>query len=287
MSADLDYAVGMGHNQPAVVDDVESVENLRGWMQKCIETYGKNGGSFEDTTPRGRVYIAETIQYQAQRGLAQTGSAPNFFEGIWSLATCKKSMRRASSFQQLFEAPDDDGIRRPKYPVFIFACSSRNKAHDRPKGAESNRNWLASVAMVTHGFDRMEDYGRYLLETQDGSTVTKRLTHTSGRPEVAANRGDCHVDEEGQIHYPPNSHQHGESESNCSCSGQSANRAPDEHIDNSEGHIKCVAEPGYWLGWTEPKFALTADEELNVGHRNERGFDDFLGQFERVLEGDQ
>lgn len=284
MSNDLDYAVGEGHDRPTTLNGVEDIEDLRRWMENCIKAYDEEGPGFEDICPHGRIYIARTIQYQSDTGLAQTGSAPNFFGGLWSLATCKKPMRGSDTFQDLFEDPDENGIRRPKQPVFIFTCASRKQVHDIPEGAKQHRNWLASTAMVTHGFDRMEDYGRYLLENQGESAMTKRLTHASDRPEVAEDRGDCHVDEDGQVHYPPSNHQHGdgEDEATCGCSGQSTNRAPDDHIDNSEDHVKCVAESGYWLGWSEPKFALLPDEEFTRNHRTTGGMDDLLGRFERV-----
>lgn len=284
MSADLDYAVGEELDQPTVRDGIESTHHLRRWMENCITSYEQGGPGFEESEPRGRIYIARTIQYQSDTGLAQTGSAPNFFGGLWSLATCKKGMRRSNSFQKLFRAPNDDGVRRPKQPVFIFACASRSKAYDKPERADSHRNWLASAAMVTHGFDRMEDYGRYLLETHEGPAMEKRLTHASDRPGIAEDRGDCHVDETGQVHYPPANHQHGdgEVEATCGCTSQSSGRDPDDHIDNSDAHIKCIAESEYWLGWTEPRFALVPEEEFNVGHKNTREFDDILARFEQV-----
>ena len=284
MSADLDYAVGEEHDRPTVLNGAGSIQDLQQWMENCIKSFDKEGPGFEDIEPRGRVYIARTIQYQSDTGLAQTGSAPNFFGGLWSLATCKRGMRRSNSFQKLFRAPDNEGVRRPKHPVFVLACGSRSSAHDKPEWADSHRNWLASAAMVTHGFDRMEDYGRYLLETQVGPAKVKRLTHSSDRPGIAEDRGDCHVDETGQVHYPPANHQHGDGEvkATCGCTGQSSGRDPDNHIDNSDAHIKCVAESEYWLGWTEPKFALVPEEEFNVGYKNARGYDDILARFERV-----
>lgn len=285
MSADLDYAVGEGHDRPTALEGLTNLEDLRRWMESCIKAYDEEGPGFEDTNPHGRIYIARTIQYQSGTGLAQTGSAPNFFGGLWSLATCKKDMRRAKSFQKLFQETDDTGVRRPKRPVFIFACSSRNAKYDKPDGTESYRNWLASASMVTHGFDQMEDYGRYLLESREGPAKANRLTHASNRPEVAEDRGDCHVDEEGHGHYPPSNHQHGdgEVEATCDCNGQPSSRNPDDHIDNSDAHIKCVAESGYWLGWTEPRFAPIPEKKPNRGHKNTKGFDELLERFERVL----
>jgi len=293
MSSELDYAVGTSPTEPVDAGEVRQVDDLRDWMEKCIERYEDENAEFDSNTPRGRIYVARTVQYQSDTGLAQTGSAPSFFGGVWSLATCKKYMRgepkrsdTANSnhpFQQLFEDPDSDGIRSPKCPVFVLSCASRNRAHNKPEGAESHRNWLASAAMVTHGFDKMEDYGRYLRSSYEGEAVRHRLTHASDRTSLAENRGDCHIDDGGAVQYPPAGHQHGDGEvkAQCGCSSSSSPR-PEEHIDNSEDHIKCVSEPGYWLGWTEPHFALKPEEEFNRNHRATEGFADLLDRFESV-----
>jgi hypothetical protein len=293
--ANLDYPVGASPNEPIDAEEVQKIDDLREWMNTIINRYDDESEEFEEGNPRGRVYVARTIQYQSGTGLAQTGSAPCFFCGVWSLGTCKKGMRgepeRSDTanpdhpFQRLFGDPDDEGVRRPKYPVFILTCASRNRAHDKPEYADSHRNWLASAAMVTHGFDKMDDYGRYLRRTYEGEAVRHRLTHASDRTPLAENRGDCHVDDSGAVRYPPANHQHGDGEgqTNCGCNSSSP-RKPKEHIDNSENHIKCVSEPGYWLGWTEPQFALKQEEEFNQNHRTTQGFDDLLERFEPVVE---
>jgi len=293
MSSDLDYVVGTSPAEPVDAGEVQQVDDLREWMQDCADRYEDEETGFNSNTPRGRVYVARSIQYQSDSGLAQTGSAPSFFGGLWSLATCKKGMRgepeQSNSanpdhpFQRLFQEPDDEGIRRPKCPVFILTCASRSKAHDKPEDANSHRNWLASAAMVTHGFDKMEDYGQYLRRTYDNEAVRHRLTHASDRTLFAENRGDCHVDDSGSVRYPPANHQHGdgEVEAECGCNSNPS-RNPEEHIDNSEDHVKCVSERGYWLGWTEPQFALKPQEEFNQNHRTAKGFDDLLERFEPV-----
>lgn len=295
MSSELDYAVGTSPAKPVDVEEVQQIDNLREWMHSCIDRYEDETVEFDSNTPRGRVYVARTIQYQSDSGLTQTGSAPSFFGGLWSLATCKKGMRgepeRSDSanpdhpFQRLFQEPNDEGVRRPKYPVFILTCASRSQVYDKPEYANSHRNWLASVAMVTHGFNKMEDYGRYLRRTCEDDVVGHRLTHASDRTPFAENRGDCHVGDTGAVRYPPANHQHGDSEveAKCGCSSNSS-RQPEEHIDNSEDHVKCVSEGGYWLGWTEPQFALKPEEEFNQNHRTTKGFDDLLERFEPVGE---
>lgn len=294
MSSKLDYSVGSDHPERSVVESLQTRDDLRNWAENRIDEYQEKEHEFEDTTPRGRIYIARTIQYTSDHGLVQTGSAPNYFGGMWSLTTCKKGMRGESDnsdspnpkhpFKRLFMEPDEEGIRRPKYPVFILSLSSRNQAHAKPERADSHRNWLASLAMVTHGFDRMMDYGQYLLENHEGDRVNNRLTHASGRPDVAENRGDCHVDENGDVYYPPVDHQHGDgdADASCGCNTGVQTRDAHEHIDNSQNHVKSLSEPGYWLGWTEPQYALAPDEKIYVGYRNTNGFDELLNQFESV-----
>jgi hypothetical protein len=139
--------------------------------------------------------------------------------------------------------------------------------------------------MVTHGFDRMEDYGQYLRRTHEGDAVKHRLTHASDRTPLAENRGDCHVDDTGAVQYPAPNHQHGdgEVEAKCGCRSEHS-RQPEDHIDNSKDHVKCVSEQGNWLGWTEPRFALKPEEEFNQNHRTTEGFDDLLERFESVGE---
>jgi hypothetical protein len=293
MSSDLDYAVGTSPTEPVAAEEVRQLSDLREWMQDCIDRYESEMAGFDSDEPQCRTYVAQTIQYQSGTGLAQTGSAPNFFGGVWSLATCKKGMRgepvRSATanldhpFQKLFGEPDEDGVRRPKYPVFILTCASRNSGHDKPEWADAHRNWLASAAMVTHGFDEMADYGRFLRRTFSGEAVRHRLTHASDRTPLAENRGDCHVDDSDNVQYPPAGHQHGDGkvDAKCGCAN-STGPQPEDHIDNSPNHVKCVSEPGFWLGWTNPQFALKPAEEFNRKYRTMKGFSNLLEQFEPV-----
>jgi hypothetical protein len=292
MGRDFDYSVGSSPTEPT---DMESISDLRYWMGRCIERYEDQVGEFESPVPHGRVYIARTIRYRSGEGLVQTGSAPSFFGGLWSLATCKKGMRGEPEgsnspnpnhpFQRLFHDPDENGVRRPKRPVFILPSSSRSQSgNDKRTGADSHRNWLTSVAMVTHGFDRMKDYGRYLRSAHDGEAVANRLTHVSDRTKIAEKRGDCHIDDDGNVRYPPGNHQHGDDsgESKCRCDTISGGPDPYDHVDNSENHVKCVSESDYWLGWTEPTFAIKPKDEFNVGSPVSEGLDDILSRFEAV-----
>jgi hypothetical protein len=292
MGLGFDYSPG---TSPSDASDVRSISELEKWMTDCIERYEEEVMEFESVEPRGRIYIARTIRYRSDSGLVQTGSAPCFFGGLWSLATCKKGMRGEPegddspnpnhAFQRLFHEPDSDGVRRPKHPVFILPCSSRNQdLNDRRPDVDSHRNWLSSIAMVTHGFDRMEDYGRYLRQTHDGEAVDNRLTHAADRTPIAENRGDCHADRRGNVRYPPDAHQHGDrsSTSECGCGTLSNGHNPYDHVDNSGHHVKCVSEPGYWLGWSEPNFAIHPEKEFNVGNPKSKGLEQVLGRLEAV-----
>ena len=297
MSSRLNYPVGTSVDEPVSAEQIRDIDGLREWMQDSIARYEDKTAGFDSKTPHGRVYIARTIQYQSNTGLAQTGSAPSFFDGVWSLATCKKGMRgepiksdtanSSHPFQKLFREPNDESVRRPRYPVFVLSCASRKEEYNVPEKADSHRNWLASVAMVTHGFDAMEDYGQYLRRTYEGDAVRHRLTHASNPTSLALNRGDCHVDDSGVVQYPPADHQHGDggqaTEDGCSTN---SSPQPSDHIDNSENHVKCVSEPGHWLGWTEPQFALKPKAEFNQKYRSTDGFDDLLKHLESVCEDD-
>ena len=50
-------------------------------------------------------------------------------------------------------------------------------------------------------------------------------------------------------------------------------RTPLDHKDNAPNRIKCIAEPGYWISWTEPEFFdLTRKRRQYGGNGKMRGF---------------
>lgn len=255
---------------PAQEDRPTSLHGLKRWMKECINKYdrrtvGDSSRSFSSTsgTPPidGRMYVASSVGYKGEEGFVQTGSSPSYFGGLWTLACCKKPMRREEGFTKLFEEPYDDGVLYPKTPIFIFTCASSSRDKGHPDEAEARRNWLASVAMVTQGFWSMEDYGRYLQEHMSSEAVNRRLTGVTTTPEserdIARRKGDCHIDNNGNVCAPPPEHDHGDGghESDCGCLGNSEGNDPLDYEDNKEDHVKCLSEPGFWVSWTQPEFA--------------------------------
>lgn len=242
---------------------------LKTWMKTCINRYdqrfvGDGSLSFTSTAGNppinGRLYVARSIGYYD--GFVQTASSPSYFGGLWTLACCKKSMRRKDDFTNLFREPYDDGILYPKKPLFIFTCASSSEDKGHPSEANGRRNWLASVAMVTRGFWRMEDYGAFLKEKMPEEAVNRRLTGVSTTPEsdrkIARQKGDCHINDNGVVCVPPPEHDHSDDnkdQSNCGCSGSKSGADPYGYEDNQEDHVKCLSEPGFWVTWPQPEFA--------------------------------
>ena len=121
---ELDYPPASKQTHGVNGEDIQSPQALREWMDRSIDRYQSMISDLEDTDPRGRIYIARTIGYYPDQGLTQTGSAPGFHGGVWTLATCKKPMREAGTFKGHFDGPDEQGRWRPKYPVFVVTLSS-------------------------------------------------------------------------------------------------------------------------------------------------------------------
>jgi len=269
-------------------DDIpETMPELKNWMKHCINQYHERflgdsdhhfSATSEDPSIDGRLYVARTVGYDNDEGFVQTGSSPSYFGGLWSLACCKKSMRGQDSFTGLFEEHDDGGLH-PAKPVFIFTCSSTSKGH--PEAAVRERNWLASVAMVTRGFRSMEDYGSYLQENFSDQAVNRRLTGVTTVPssqrEVARHKGDCHIDDTGEVCAPPEGHDHhDDAATDCGCSS-SIGKKPLDYEDNKEYHIKCISEPGFWISWNEPEFA-TVRHRLYQADINLQSYEDVESQ---------
>lgn len=251
-TADNDYCL-----EEMVHGEISTVEDLIDWMEDSVDRYESKYGEFEEGSEiKGRGYIAGTIKYHSEKGLVQTGSAPGFFGDIWTLCTCRKDIRSSSNFVDAFRE-EGDGVYRPTQPVFILPFSSRRQAYDKP--GKKYQRALTSAALVTHGFRDMGRYARFLVNNFSGESVEKRLSH--GGNSVAEERGDCHADWDGEVHYPPDGHQHGEDSPDCGCSTSSA-RSPTDHIDNQTHHIKCLSMPGYWISWNKPTLAMDLDNEF-------------------------
>lgn len=263
----------------------ESRSELRAWLDEKTTKAFSEIDSIIDDTVHSRLYIVESIRYDHDTGLTQKGNAPGFFGGVWTLATCKKKMRKERDFKSLFTDPED-GIRRPTVPIVILGCGSRAQKYPKPKWAETRRNWLAFAAVVTHGFDTMEAYNRHLTANYSGEAVRDRRTHASDASEMAKDRGDLHVDDDGTVKYPPVGHQHGpsstdNSSSSCGCSSASPSDDldPYDHKDNQTDHVKCFAEPGMWTAWQEPKFAVKPEREFFQNNPDPSGLDTILDWF--------
>lgn len=266
--SDTDYPIGTEHAAQDAISAIDSIRYLRKWIDDRIDAYRSEFGPFHNESPAGRGYVARTIRYHEDHGLVQCGSAPSYFGGLWSLATCKKPMRGEPTgdssfnpnhpFRKYFMPASEGSGFRPRRPVLVFTFSSRAKSYD-PIGSEYG-NALASVAIVTHGFESMGKYGAFLQNEFDGATVDYRLSH--GDNEIARNRGDCHVNPEtGEVRYPPDDHQHGKADAACGCGH---NPAAEDHVDNSTHHVKCVSLPGYWIAWQDPELRMDPDNRFRT-----------------------
>ena len=254
--------------------EIESVDSLIEWMEARIDAYESEFGGFRKSNDiAGRAYVARSIRYHSEKGLVQAGSAPSYFGDLWTLATCKKYMRGEPKgdtspnsdhpFRRFFGDPEG-GVLKPVKPLFILTFSSKDPAFDTP-GTVRQRS-LASVAMVTHGFNEMGHYADYLRRNFSDDSIEKRLSH--GGNEIAEERGDCHADWDGNVYYPPNKHQHGEGGGPCECSNS---KAAGDHIDNNPHHVKCLSLSNYWITWNEPTLAMNRENEFDQGHRNING----------------
>lgn len=250
--------------------DVSTLDELIEWMRDCADRYEATYRTFpEGPKFDGRGYIARSIKYHEDFGLVQTGCAPNYFNGLFTLATCRKDMRGEPEegsepnpnhpFRTLFEERQG-GISLPRKPVFILTFSTRKQQYDRIR--EFNERYLANVSLITHGFLKMSEYANFLTSNYTGESVEKRLTH--GGNQVARDRGDCHADRECNVYYPPEDHQHGGGEQACGCDTQSSTN----HVDNSPHHVKCLSEDGFWIGWEHPELAMDRDNEFRTKNIN-------------------
>jgi hypothetical protein len=249
--------------------------DLREWMEAKADEFVQ-AHDVKDAAPRGRFYVAKTIEYNSGSGLTQTGSAPGFHGGTWSLATCKKTMRGYGTVDDQFSSPTDDGVRIPKHPFFVAVFGSRDpdRYHGTPPGTKEQQNWLASVALVTAGFERMQDMADYISENHSESALQNRRTAAEDSTPRARKRGDLHVDSDNSVVHPPIEHQHGPNEtdtsSHCGCSHEeNLGRDPLDHVDNDPEHIKLVADPGDWIAWKHPHFAFQGG--LEQGNRKLNG----------------
>jgi len=261
---ELDYPPAANQTHGVEGEDISTPHALREWMRQRIDQYQKEIDDLRGTDPQGRIYIARTIGYYPDRGLTQTGSAPGFHGGVWTIATCKKPMREAGTFKDHFDDSDEQNQWRPEYPVFMVTLSSRDsQIHPyKPDFADEHRAYLVSVALVTDGFEGMRSLGEFLDQHFDGKAVRDRKTGASNASAMARNRGDVHVEDRNEVVYPPAEHQHGSedhSDSQCGCDLHHTGRDPFDHEDNQLNRVNCLSRPGFWVAWKEPKLAFTKE----------------------------
>lgn len=290
------YTVGVQQTAPNRSHAISTLDDLKSWMTAAIEAYTDRIGDYESDRIAGRSYVARSIRFDEANGLVQTANAPGYFGGVWSLATCKKMMRGepregndpnpSHPFRQLFADDDGPGLR-PRRPVFIISCASSDQSLDIPYWADSGREWVASVALVTRGFLGMDEYETYLRDRYDCIAYDYRVTGRSDAPTIARKKGDCHVDDAGDVCFPPEEHDHDFEEAGDFSGGGCTVRAtdepePEDYIDNSRSHVKCIADRGFWIGWSTPTFATKPDTNIGQSNPKIRGWDSIDARFEAV-----
>jgi len=293
----LPYSIGAQHTDPSVVEDISDLSTLKTWMNSAIAEYQREFEQFTSQDIKGRIYVADSIRYHESTGLTQTGSAPGYFGGVWSLSTCKKQMRGeppagsdpnpSHNFRQLFEEAEDGPGVIPKQPVFILTCASGAEKRDLPPWADSSRNWLANVSLVTRGFYGMDEYHQYLKNNHRGPAYDYRITGRSDAPLIAQKRGDCHTDKNDRVCFPPDPHDHdhenaGEYTGDGCVTTEAQSPDPEDYIDNSRSHVKCLSERGYWLGWSHPQFAVKPEKEAPRAEPKIEGMKTIDSRFEEV-----
>jgi hypothetical protein len=227
----------------------------------------------------GRLYVADTInRLDDSRAFEQSGTAPQFDGGLWSLTTCKHRMRRADTFKKHFEPTDEsDNTEQEPYPpkraMFVFVVSSK---------AEFDRQYLVSVALVTRAFELMTDYYEFLRSNHvsDGA-VDERVVGLDADGNARKPLGDCIVDDDGKAILPPLGHSHRSDSEKCAPDGESSTHSGSDstgdstdvkrildHEDHSPDTLKCVSDPGSWISFPDPERSpMVTDEVINQGYR--------------------
>ena len=299
---------------PVVGEQIDaSFESLEAAMFRIAREYefsqwdGNAGESFRESLA-GRLYIAASINwYEDSKSFTQIGSAPRFDGRLWSLTTCKHSMRSSGTFSDHFEECDSDmnlegDVYQPKRPFFVLTVASKE---------DFDEQYLVSVALVTRAFERMCDYYEYLCSDEVSADAKEsRVVGMDENGKARQELGDCLVDDEGTEIRPPLGHWHGEAceeldsecssdtsrQPNCSstasdCEPESAEKvldadelypdSPEDHGDLNPESLKCVATSGAWISFTDTETSpLTTRDTVCQGHRNL----DTFGDVESILE---
>lgn len=221
---------------------IETIQGLRSWIERKISEVPVE---FDTEAVDCYRYVASTIKFRGGGDSVegyQTGCSPNYFGGLWSLACCKHDMRRSSKVKNRifgWDGTSEDELS-PSRPMFIFTYGEKFRGHQ----------YLASVALVTHGFKTMEAYGEYLQSRSVPDFAAKaRITSQMNTTTEADQFGDCHYGE----YYPSEDHPHTSESPPCSCGSRGRSTSAFED-DLSHDHVICVSEPGFWITWEDPAF---------------------------------
>ena len=271
------YRVTVGKSSS---EGVQSLSQLREWINNRSEAYQTYLGeisadhTFDPSKIAGIQYVSGTLSYDPSEGFSQRGNGPNYFGGLYTLATCRHDIRGTAEraggwdFDEHF-SPVGGGtdLWLPKYPVLVV-----NSTGTTDNGHRKGR-WVPSVAFVTHAFRTMEGYADHLRSEYSGQTVTHRLTRAEKATDEAIKHGDCHANNQGETGGPPKGHPHHEGiESTCGCGSGDAKL----HPDNEKDHLKVLSMEDFWLSFDEPVF------ENTVGGRGHGKIESW--EFENITE---
>lgn len=258
--------LNMAHQRPIPEQGYKGgdadLDSLRARLEELVADFATGRTNFERVPVYGRRYSADSIDYDRESGLVQGGSSPSYWGDVWSLTCCKHKMRQEHFFDYFEET--ESGVLRPTQPLFIFTCAGKMDS-DRPEWAETRRRWLASVALVTHAFRGMDDYGRFLLDQPEEARRDRISTKSASEgTEWARKHGDCHaIVDDGEVigvdsPHPEHDHVSSSGTSSCGCS-TTINPEYDHiyHEDNDRSILKFASKPGYWISWSEPQFYWT------------------------------
>lgn len=235
---------------------------LQEQLEHLVDKLAAELPGFEKRPVHGRIYPADSIKYRTEHELIQTTSSPSYWGSVWSLTCCKHDMRQEHFYD--FFREDAPGVLQPTEPLFVFT-SAAISGSDRPDWAAERRRWLASVALVTHAFKGMDDYGRFLLNK--GEEAWKPRITTQEKAEAsdwAIRHGDCHAIVDGGeiqgVDAPHPDHDHVSSSGTvaCGCNERiDAEYTHAYHDDNDRSFLKFVSTSEYWLSWSRPEFYWT------------------------------
>jgi hypothetical protein len=203
------------------------------------------------------LYVASTIEYDDERrSFLQGGSGPNYHGDVWTLSCCLHQERQKNLLSDMFRECEDGKFWYPTRPLLVVTCASSDQEKEHPSGYERRRNWVASVAFVTHAFRNPENIYKFLQRKGYERAKNYRQSAVENAPKVARNQGDLHVDANGELSIIPQEHQHSdETIDNVPDDKDRTELSPADFKDNHYSHLKFLSQPQFWVTWREPKFA--------------------------------